>query len=186
MSRDFSEDLHAGSSGPRRLLVPAVALAVGVVIGLAGRSWLALPSDVMVDGHPSTLHVYRVDPAGALPEPGRGEAVIFKQTTIARVVSELNNLPAFPGSGRRCDKSGMYFEVSLSYDNGDSETVNVRPAPCGMVSKHGEDQGIADALGSTLYQDLAGLRPRPKAPLAQPISEARRSAIGLFFGSNGH
>jgi hypothetical protein len=161
MSGDVSEDLKGGPSGARRLLVPAVALAVGVVIGLAGRSWLAHPSDVVVDGHPSTLHVYRVDPAGALPQPGRGEVVIFKPTTIARVVSELNNLPAFPRSGRPCDKSGMYFAVSFSYDNGDSETVNVRPAPCGMVSKHGNDEVIGDALGSTLYQDLAGLLTSP-------------------------
>jgi hypothetical protein len=157
VSADFVDDLHGGPSGPRRLLVPALALAAGVVIGFAGRSWLAVPSDVVVDGHPSTLHVFRVDPAGTLPEPGRGEAVIFKQTTIARVVAELNNLPPFSKSGRPCDKSGVYFAVSFSYDNGDSETVNVRPPPCGMVTKHGDDQVIADALGSTLYQDLAGL-----------------------------
>ena len=162
VSSEVSEDLDdRPTSGLRRLLLPALALAVGAVIGFAGRSWLALPSDVVVDGHPSTLHVYRWDSARALPEPGRGEAVIFKQPTISKVVAELNRLPAFPKSGRPCDKGGSYLALSFSYDNGDTETLNVRPAPCGMVTKHGDETVVADALGSNLYQDLTGLLTSP-------------------------
>ena len=162
MSADLPEDLDdRRTSGLTRLLLPALALAVGAVIGFAGRSWLALPSDVVVDGHPSTLHVFRFDPAGALPEPGRGEAVIFKQATISKVVAELNHLPAFPKSGRPCDKGGSYLALGFSYDNGDTEGVNVYPAPCGMVTKHGDETVVADALGSNLYQDLTGLLASP-------------------------
>ena len=157
MSTDFGEEFDESRSRLRRLLIPAVALALGAVIGFAGRSWLTVPSDVVVDGHPSTLHVYRWDPGGALPEPGRGEAVIFKQATIAQVVAELNGLPAFPKNGRSCDRSGPYVALSFSYDNGDTESVSVYPAPCGLVTKHGAERVVADALGSTLYQDLEGL-----------------------------
>jgi hypothetical protein len=108
LSSGFAGDLDdRPRSRLRRLLLPALALTVGAVIGFAGRSWLALPSDVVVDGHPSTLHVYRWDPVGPQPELGRGEAVIFKQATISMVVAELNRLPAFPKSGRSCDKSGV-------------------------------------------------------------------------------
>ncbi len=157
MSTDFGEEFDESRSRLRRLLIPAVALALGAVIGFAGRSWLTVPSDVVVDGHPSTLHVYRWDPGGTLPEPGRGEAVIFKQATIAQVVAELNGLPAFPKNGRSCDRSGPYVALSFSYDNGDTESVSVYPAPCGLVTKHGAERVVADALGSTLYQDLEGL-----------------------------
>jgi hypothetical protein len=115
----------------------------------------------VVDGHPSTLHVYRWDPGGTLPLPGRGEAVIFRQATISQLVAELNRLPAFPRSGRSCDRSGWYFALSFSYDSGDTETVNVRPAPCGMVTKHGDEIVAADAVGSNLYQDLAGMLTSP-------------------------
>lgn len=57
--------------------------------------------------------------------------------------------------------NGSYLVLSFSYDNGDDETVLVRPAPCGMVSKHGDEIVIADALGSNLYQDLIGLLAAP-------------------------
>ena len=144
-----------------RLLLPVVALAVGGLIGFAGRSWLNPPGTVVVDGRPSTLHIFRWDPGGPLPQPGQGEAVIFRQATISKVVAELNHLPAFPKSGRSCDVGGSYLALSFSYDNGDSEGVNVRPAPCGMVSKHGDEIVVADALGSNLYQDLAGLLASP-------------------------
>jgi hypothetical protein len=157
VSTDFGEEFDQSRSRLRRLLIPAVALALGAVIGFAGRSWLTVPSDVVVDGHPSTLHVYRWDPGGTLPQPGRGEAVIFKQATISQVVAELNRLPAFPKSGRSCDKDGPYVALSFSYDNGDTESVSVYPAPCGMVTKHGAERVVADALGSTLYHDLEGL-----------------------------
>jgi hypothetical protein len=139
------------------MVLPLLALVIGAVIGFAGRSLLASPSNVVVDGHPSTLHIFRVDPGGTLPQPGQGEAVIFNQTTIARVVTELNSLPAFPKGGRPCDKGGVYLAISFSYDNGDTETVNVRPAPCGTVTKHGDETALADALGSTLSEDLAAL-----------------------------
>jgi hypothetical protein len=162
VSGDFTEDVDPGPpSRLRRLLLPALALTVGAVIGFAGRSGLAFPSEVVVDGHPSTLHVYRWDPGGALPQPGRGEAVIFRQATISQVAAELNRLPAFPKSGRSCDRSGSYFALSFSYDNGDTETVNVRPAPCGMVTKHGDEIVAADAVGSNLYQDLVGMLTSP-------------------------
>ncbi len=162
MTAEFKEEL--GGEPPSRLgrlLLPVAALAIGAVIGFAARSWLASPSVVVIDGKPSTLHVFRFDPAGALPEPGRGEAVIFKQATISKVVAELNHLPAFPRSGRPCDRGGQYLALTFSYDNGDAQTVNVRPAPCGMVSKHGDERVVADALGSNLYQDLTGLLTSP-------------------------
>jgi hypothetical protein len=158
MSEQFTQDLDGGSSSHlRRLLLPALVLALGAVLGFAGRSWLAFPSALVVDGHPTTLHVYQVDPAGALPQPGHGEAVIFKQATIARVVTELNHLPVFPGSRRPCDKSGPFVALSFSYDNGDTLTVDVRPAPCGLVTKYGDETTVADALGSSLYQDISDL-----------------------------
>ena len=119
---------------PSRLLVPVLALAIGAVLGFAARSWVAVPSPVVVDGHPTTLHVYRVDPVGALSQPGHGEAVIFKQATISHLVNELNGLPAFAPRGRPCDKSAVFVTLSFSYDNGDTESVNVHPAPCGLVT----------------------------------------------------
>ena len=162
MSSDFSED---SDTGPplrlRRWLVPALALVIGAAIGVAARSWLAPPTFVVVDGKPSILHVYRWEPEGPLPQPGRGEVVIFKQETISKVAAELNHLPAFPKSGRSCHMNGSYLALSFSYDNGDDETVHVRPAPCGMVSKLGDEIVIADALGSNLYQDLIGLLAAP-------------------------
>lgn len=157
MTADASGDFDVRpTSALRRLVVPAVALVAGVAIGFAGRSSLGLPSDVVVDGHPSTLHVYRFEPAGALPQPGQGEVVIFDQASISYVVAELNRLPAFPKAGRRCNDSGSFFQLTFDYDNGDAE-VNVRPAPCGMVTKHAGQRVVADALDSPLYRELAAL-----------------------------
>lgn len=162
MTADSKEELDGERpSRLSRLLLPIVALAVGGLIGFAGRSWLNPSSPVVVDERPSTLHVYRWDPSGPLPQPGQGEAVIFKQETISKVVAELNHLPAFPKNGRSCDMGGSYLALSFDYNNGDSESVNVRPAPCGMVSKHGDEMAVADALGSNLYQDLTGLLVAP-------------------------
>jgi hypothetical protein len=144
----------------RRLLVPVLALAIGTLLGFAARSWVAIPSPVVVDGHPTTLHIYRVDPVGALSQPGHGEAVIFKQATIARLVTELNRLPASAARGRACDKGAVFVTLSFSYDNGDTETVNVHPAPCGLVTIHGDETVVADALGSNLYQDVIDLLPQ--------------------------
>ena len=73
--------------------------------------------------------------------------MIFRQETISKVVAELNHLPPFPKSGRTCDMNGSYLALTFSYDNGDAETVHVRPAPCGMVTGHGDEIVIADALG---------------------------------------
>jgi hypothetical protein len=162
MTLDSTEELGAEPpSRLSRLVLLVVALAVGGLIGFAGRSWLNPPNPVVVDGRPSTLHIYRWDPDGLLPQPGQGAAVIFKQETISRVVAELNHLPAFPKNGRSCDMGGSYLGLSFSYNNGDSESVSVRPAPCGMVSKHGDEIVVADALGSNLYQDLTGLLATP-------------------------
>ena len=83
------------------------------------------------------------------------------QAAISKVAAELNGLPAFPKSGRSCEKGGLYLALTFSYDNRDSETVNVRQAPCGMVTKYGDEKVVADALGSTLYKDLAALLPSP-------------------------
>jgi hypothetical protein len=160
MTADLSEELDdRPTSRLLRLVIPLLALAIGAAIGFAGRSQLAPSREVVVDGRPSTLHVYRFDPAGALPQPGRGEAVIFTPATISKVAADLNALPAFPKAGRSCDKGGPFVALTFSYDNGDSETVNVRPAPCGMVSKHGDEQVVGDALSSTLFQDLTPLLP---------------------------
>ncbi|MDQ6879785.1 MAG: hypothetical protein M3082_19225 [Candidatus Dormibacteraeota bacterium] len=157
MTADISEELDARPTGGlRRVVLPLLALVIGAVIGFGGRSWLASPSDVVVDGHPSTLHVYRFDPTTKASPVG---AVIFNQATISKVAAELNGLPAFPKSGRSCDKDGLYVALTFSYDNGDSATVNVRSAPCGMVTKYGDEKVVADALGSSLYEDLAALLP---------------------------
>lgn len=157
MTADSSEELDARpAAGLRRVVLPLLFLVIGAVIGFGGRSWLAFPSDVIVDGHPSTLHIYRFDPTAKVSPGG---AVIFNRATISKVAAELNGLPAFPKSGRSCDKGGLYVALTFSYDNGDSETVNVRQAPCGMVTKHGDEKVVADALGSTLYEDLAALLP---------------------------
>jgi hypothetical protein len=162
MTADSREELGAEPpSRLGRLVLLVVALAVGALIGFEGRSWLAPPSPVVVDGRPSTLHIYRWDPGGPLRLPGQGAAVIFKQETISKVVAELNHLPAFPKTGRSCDPGGSYLGLRFSYDSGDSENVNVRPAPCGMVSIHGDETVVADALGSNLYQDLIGLLTSP-------------------------
>jgi hypothetical protein len=157
MTADISEGLDARpAAGLRRVVPPLLVLVIGAVIGFGGRSWLASPSDVVVDGHPSTLDVYRFDPTTKASPRG---AVIFDQATISKVAAELNGLPAFPRSGRTCEKAGLYVALTFSYDNGDSETVNVRSAPCGMVTKHGDEKVVADALGSRLYGDLAALLP---------------------------
>jgi hypothetical protein len=137
-----------------------LAVAIGALLGFAARSWIANPSPVVVDGHPTTLHVYRVDPVGALPQPGHGETVIFKQSTISHLVIELNHLPALAARGRACDKRPVFITLSFSYDNGDTETVNVHPAPCGLVTIHGNETVAADALGSNLYQDVIDLLPQ--------------------------
>jgi hypothetical protein len=157
MTADTSEELDARpAAGLRRVAPPFLVLVIGAVIGFSGRSWLASPSDVVVDGHPSTLGVYRFDPTTNVSP---AEAVIFNQGTISKVAAELNGLPAFPKSGRSCDKDSVYVALTFSYDNGDSETVNVRSAPCGMVTKYGDEKVVADALGSRLYGDLAALLP---------------------------
>ena len=141
MSADFTLDGEAEPpSRLRRLVVPVLALAVGALLGFAVRSWVAIPSTVVVDGHPSTLHVYRVDPVGALSQPGHGEAVIFKQATISRLVTELNNLPTYATRGRPCDKSAVYVTLSFSYDNGE------------IPDKWLEAVGVAFAGAATVVQ----------------------------------
>src|ERR1700675_4476942 len=98
MTADISEELDARPTGGlRRVALPLLALVIGAVIGFGGRSWLASPSDVIVDGPPSPLHVYRFDPTTKASPAG---TVIFNKDTISRVAAELNSLPVFPKSGR--------------------------------------------------------------------------------------
>ena len=138
-------------------MVLAVAtLALGGMIGfLLGSS--RIPSDVLVPGGPTTLHLYRFDPAGVLPKPGNGETVIFDQHVISRIAVEVNRLAPFPRIGRQCDARLSTYLLSFDYSNGDKLTVEVRPSPCGMVTVRGEDAPRADALSSALLDDVTTL-----------------------------
>jgi len=146
---------------PAALVLLLAGLALAGIIGfLIGSS--RVPSAVLVPGRPTTLHVYRFDPAGSLPQPGNGERVIFDQSAIASVATELNRLPPFPRFGRHCDVSLPTYQLSFDYNNGDQLTVEVRPSPCGMVTGlGGDDTTRGDALNSPLFDQLATfLKPR--------------------------
>jgi hypothetical protein len=141
----------------RSNLVLAVAtLGLGGMLGyFLGSS--RIPADVLVPGGPTTLHLYRFDPAGGLPKPGNGETVIFDQHAISRIADEVNRLPSFPTIGRPCDAGLSTYSLSFDYSNGDKLTVEVRPSPCGMVTLRGEDAPRADALNSALLNDVTTL-----------------------------
>ena len=138
-------------------MVLAVAtLALGGMIGfLLGSS--RIPSDVLVPGRPTTLHLYRFDAAGVLPKPGNGETVIFDEHVISRIAAEVNRLPSFPKIGQQCDARLSTYELSFDYSNGEKLTVEVRPSPCGMVRVRGEDPPRADAVNSALLDDVMTL-----------------------------
>jgi len=129
-------------------------LVVGGVIGFLLGSTRA-PSEVLVPGKPTTLHLYRFDPVGSLPKPGNGEVVIFDQHAISRIAAEVNRLPSFPRIGQQCDAGLSTYWLSFDYSNGDKLTVEVRPSPCGMVTVRGEDTPRADALNSALLDDVS-------------------------------
>jgi len=131
-------------------------LVVGGVIGFLLGSTRA-PSEVLVPGKPTTLHLYRFDPVGSLPKPGNGEVVIFDQHAISRIAAEVNRLPSFPRIGQQCDAGLATYWLSFDYSNGDKLTVEVRPSPCGMVTVRGEDTPRADALNSALLDDVTAL-----------------------------
>jgi len=117
---------------------------------------------VLVPGGPTTLHLYRFEPAGALPQPGNGETVIFDQGAISRIAAEVNRLPSFPKIGRQCAATLSTYLLSFDYSNGDKLTVDVRPSPCGMVTVRGEDTPRADAVNSALLDDvITQLKPHP-------------------------
>ena len=141
------------------LVLPALVL--GAIVGfLLGSS--RTPNDVLVAGRPTTLHLYRFEPAGALPQPGNGETVIFDQGAISRIAAEVNRLPTFPRIGRQCEATLSTYLLSFDYSNGDKLTVNVRPSPCGMVTVLGDDTPRADAVDSALLTDVATqLKPHP-------------------------
>jgi len=138
-------------------VVLAVAtLALGGMIGfLLGSS--RIPSDLVVPGRPTTLHLYRFDAAGVLPKPGNGETVIFDQQAISRIAAEVNRLPSFPKIGRQCDARLWTYLLSFDYSNGDKLTVEVRPSPCGLVTLRGEDTPRADGINSALLDDVMTL-----------------------------
>ena len=140
-------------------MLVVAALVVGGAIGfLLGST--RTPSEVLVPGKPTTLHLYRFDPAGSLPKPGNGEIVIFDQGAISRIAAEVNRLPSFPRIGQQCDARLATYLLSFDYSNGDKLTVEVRPSPCGMVTIRGEDTPRADALDSALLNDVTTrLRP---------------------------
>jgi len=132
------------------------ALVLGGIGGfLLGSS--RTPNDVLVPGRPTTLHLYRFDPAGVLPKPGNGETVIFDQGAITRIAAEVNRLPSFPRIGRPCDATLSTYLLSFDYSNGDKLTVDVRPSPCGKVTVLGEDTPRADAVNSALLDDVTTL-----------------------------
>jgi len=133
------------------LVLPALVLG-GIVGFLLGSS--RTPNDVLVAGRPTTLHLYRFDAAGALPQPGNGETVIFDQSVISRIAAEVNRVPAFPKIGRHCDATLSTYLLSFDYSNGDKVTVDVRPSPCGMVTVLGEDTPRGDAIDSALLNDV--------------------------------
>ena len=133
------------------LVLPALVL--GAIVGfLLGSS--RTPNDVLVPGRPTTLHLYRFEPAGALPQPGNGETVIFDQGAISRIAAEVNRLPTFPRIGRQCEAALSTYLLSFDSSNGDKLTVNVRPSPCGMVTVLGDDTPRADAVDSALLTDV--------------------------------
>jgi hypothetical protein len=139
-----------------RVVLAVSALVVGGIAGfLVGSS--RTPNDVLVPGRPTTLHLYRFDSAGALPNPGSGETVIFDQGAISRIAAELNRLPPFPKIGQPCDASLPTYYLSFDYSNGDHLTVEVRPSPCAMVTVRGEDIPRADAVNSALLNDVTTL-----------------------------
>ena len=133
------------------LVLPALVLG-GIVGFLLGSSRTS--NDVLVPGRPTTLHLYRFDPAGSLPKPGSGETVIFDQGAISGIAAEVNRLPSFPRIGRQCDATLSTFLLSFDYSNGDKLTVKVRPSPCGMVTVIGDDTPRADAVDSALLDDV--------------------------------
>jgi hypothetical protein len=145
-----------GKGHPSWLFPAGVALLLGGLIGFILGSARA-PSSVLVPGMPTTLHLYRVDPNGSLPQPGNGEKVIFDQQVIARIAAELNRLPAFPRLGRDCNATQPMYQLDFDYSNGDSTTAEIRPSPCGMVTVHGEEAAQADAVGSPLLDDVMKL-----------------------------
>jgi len=138
------------------LVLALATLTLGGMLGFFLAS-SRIPSDVLVPGRPTTLHLYRFDPAGSLPKPGNGETVIFDQLVISRVASEVNRLPSFPTIGRPCDAGLSTYWLSFDYSNGDKITVHVRPSPCGMVTLRGEVTPMADALNSALLNDVTTL-----------------------------
>jgi hypothetical protein len=138
------------------VVLALATLVVGGVIGfLLGSS--RTPSDVLVPGRPTTLHLFRFDPAGVLPKPGNGETVIFDQHAISRIAAEVNRLRSFPKIGQQCDATLSTYLLSFDYSNGDKLTVEVRPSPCGMVTVRGEDTPRADARDSALLDDVTTL-----------------------------
>ncbi len=142
------------------LVLSVATLVLGAMIGFViGSS--RVPSAQLVPGRPTTLHIYRFDPAGTLPKPGNGEKVIFDEQSISRIAAELNRLPRFPKVGQRCDANLSTYELSFDYSNGDKLTVDIRQSPCGMVTVRGEDTPRADALNSQLLNDVTTLlKPR--------------------------
>jgi hypothetical protein len=145
-----------GKAPPGWLFPAAVALVLGGVIGFTVASARS-PSIVLVAGAPTTLHLYRFEPNGPLPELGHGEMVVFDRLVIARITSEVNRLPAFPRPGRDCPSIGSIYQLAFDYSNGDRTTIEIGPPPCGMVTVHGRETVSADAVGSPLLNDVIGL-----------------------------
>ena len=137
-------------------MLVVAALTLGGLIGFVVGSSRAT-SNVLVPGTPTTLHLYRLEPAGVLPKPGNGEVVIFDQHAISRIAAEVNRLPSFPKIGQQCDARLSTYLISFDYSNGDKLTVEVRPSPCGMVTLRGEGTPRADALNSALLDDVTRL-----------------------------
>jgi len=141
------------------VLALAALVLGGIGAFLLGSS--RTPNDALVPGRPTTLHLYRFDPAGVLPKPGNGETVIFDQGAISRIAAEVNRLPSFPRIGRQCDPTLSTYLLSFDYSNGDKVSVDVRLSPCGMVTVLGDDTPRGDATDSALLDDVTTLlKPR--------------------------
>jgi len=96
---------------------------------------------IVITGRPDSITVSRYTGPGfgqqnGPPPPLRldGMRTITSTPEIDRIVTDLARLPALTGSVACPADDGSYYELQISYDNGDRRTLNAGRHGCEIVS----------------------------------------------------
>jgi hypothetical protein len=106
--------------------------ACGIVTTLVLRTTPSEQGAPLVPGRPSAVTVARYGPTAGFP-PLPPEKVITNTyaSTVARLVRDVNSLPAFPPGTISCPfDDGSYYQVEFSYADGGSRTLHVERRGC--------------------------------------------------------